>query len=59
MFDLPVLMSMLGVRWHLEHRAISGDEKMLCMLPRPDEEEDEGADESESSLVTASTFCCG
>ena len=54
MFDLPVLMSMLGVRWHLEQRAISGDEKMLCMLPRPDE--DEGMDERESSLLTSRTF---
>jgi hypothetical protein len=55
MFDLPVEMSMLGVRWHLEQRAISGDEKMLCMLPRP--EVDAGVDEMEPSLLMFITFC--
>jgi hypothetical protein len=55
MFDLPVVMSMLGVRWHLEQRAISGDEKMLCMLPRP--EVDAGVDEMEPSLLMFITFC--
>jgi hypothetical protein len=49
MFDFPVMMSMLGVRWHLEHRAISGEEKMLCLLPV---DEDGLVDEMESSLVT-------
>lgn len=57
MLDLPVVMSMLGVRWHLEHRAISGDEKMLCMLPRP--ELDGGVDEMEPSLLISVLFCCG
>jgi hypothetical protein len=55
MFDLPVVMSMLGVRWHLEQRAISGDEKMLCMLPRPEVEA--GVDEMEPSLLVLITFC--
>jgi hypothetical protein len=49
MFDLPVMISMLGVRWHLEHLAISGEEKMLYLLP-PDEEL--VLDVMESSLVT-------
>lgn len=57
MLDLPVEMSMLGVRWHLEHRAISGDEKMLCMLPRPDV--DEGVEEMEPSLLIFMMFCWG
>jgi hypothetical protein len=51
MFDLPVWMSMLGVRWHLEHRAVSGDEKMLCLLP-DDDENGLPEDVMESSLVT-------
>jgi hypothetical protein len=58
MFDLPVMMSMLGVRWHLEHLAISGEEKMLYLLP-PDDEEELFVDVMESSLVTWRTFCCG
>jgi hypothetical protein len=57
MLDLPVVMSMLGVRWHLEHLAISGDEKMLCMLPRP--EVDIGVDETEPSLLMSILFCWG
>jgi hypothetical protein len=56
MFDLPVMMSMLGVRWHLEHLAISGEEKMLCLLP-PDDDEELVVDVIESSLVTWRTFC--
>jgi hypothetical protein len=53
MFDLPVVMSMLGVRWHLEHLAISGEEKMLCLLPVDEEEElVVDVEESSSSLVT-------
>jgi len=42
---------MLGVRWHLEHLAVSGDEKMLCLLPDADENE-LPVDLIESSLVT-------
>jgi len=43
---------MLGVRWHLEHRAVSGDEKMLCRLPDDDEYDELPVDVIESSLVT-------
>ena len=46
---------MLGVRWHLEHLAVSGDEKMLCLLP--DEYEELLVDVTDSSLVTWRTFC--
>lgn len=37
MLDAPVIMLILGLRWHLEHLAISGAEKMLCLLPLPEE----------------------
>jgi len=40
---------MLGVRWHLEHLAASGDEKMLCLLP---DEYELVVDLTDSSLVT-------
>lgn len=43
---------MLGVRWHLEHRAVSGDEKILCLLPDDDEYDELPIDVIESSLVT-------
>ena len=43
---------MLGVRWHLEHLAVSGDEKMLCLLLADDEYDELLADAMESSLVT-------
>ena len=43
---------MLGVRWHLEHRAVSGDEKILCLLPVDDEYDELPVDVIESSLVT-------
>lgn len=52
MFDFPVWMSMLGVRWHLEHLAVSGDEKMLCMLPVDEEYDELVVDVIDSSLVT-------
>lgn len=52
MFDLPVMMSMLGVRWHLEHLAVSGEEKMLCLLPVADDDDELLLDVLESSLVT-------
>lgn len=45
-------MSMLGVRRHLEHLAVSGDEKMLSLLPVNDEYDELVADATESSLVT-------
>jgi hypothetical protein len=56
MFDLPVMMSMLGERWHLEHLALSGEEKMLCLLPVA-EEKGLDIDVVESSLVTWRRFC--
>ena len=63
--DLPVLTSVLGVRWHREHRASSGvenissDDRELEALDE-DEELDELDDEDkESSLVTCNRFCCG
>ena len=43
---------MLGVRWHLEHLAVSGDEKMLCLLPVDPEYDELEVDETDSSLVT-------
>lgn len=43
---------MLGVRWHLEHLAVSGDEKMLCLLPVDAEYDELEVDETDSSLVT-------
>lgn len=43
---------MLGVRWHLEHLAVSGDEKMLCLLPVDDVYDELEVDETDSSLVT-------
>ena len=57
MFDLPVWMSMLGVRWHLEHLAVSGDEKILCLLPVDEVYDELEVDETDSSLVTWRTFC--
>jgi hypothetical protein len=57
MFDLPVWMSMLGVRWHLEHLAVSGDEKILCLLPVDPKYDELEIDETDSSLVTWRTFC--
>lgn len=60
MLDLPVLTSVEGVRWHREHRAISGAENMssedLELLEELQLLEDE---ELESSLVTCNKFCCG
>lgn len=55
MLDFPVLMSVLGVRWHREHLAISGAEK----ASRDEELLAEEEEEVESSLVTWSKFCCG
>jgi len=60
MLDLPVLMSVLGVRWHREHLASSGvenissDDRELEALDELDELDDE---EMESSLVTCNRFC--
>jgi len=58
MLLLPVLMSRLGVLWHLEHLASSGGDAM----PK-NELELELSEEldslPESSLVTCSTFCTG
>lgn len=48
---------MLGVRWHLEHLAVSGDEKMLCLLPVDPEYDELEVEETDSSLVTWRTFC--
>jgi hypothetical protein len=65
MLDLPVLMSVLGVRWHREHLASSGVENIssdVRELEALDELEllDELDDEViESSLVTCNRFCCG
>lgn len=65
MLDLPVLTSVLGVRWHREHRASSGVENIsrdVRELEALDELEelDELDDElRESSLVTCNKFCCG
>lgn len=56
MLDLPVLTSVLGVRWHREHRASSGVENMSS----DDRELEElNEEEVESSLETCSKFCCG
>jgi hypothetical protein len=61
MLDLPVLRSTLEVLWHLEHRAISGDENMsrdvLELEPEPELEVeldllDDEDELIESSLVT-------
>lgn len=48
---------MLGVRWHLEHLAVSGDEKILCLLPVDEVYDELEVDETDSSLVTWRTFC--
>ena len=62
MLDLPVLTSVLGVRWHREHLASSGvenissDDRELEALEVLDELDDEV---TESSLGTCSKFCCG
>ena len=48
---------MLGVRWHLEHLAVSGDEKMLCLLPVDAEYDELEVDEPGSALVTWRAFC--
>ena len=59
MLDLPVLTSVLGVRWHREHLAssvvenISSDVRELEAL---DEEELLDDEETESSLVTCNRF---
>ena len=64
MLDLPVLMSVLGVRWHREHLASSGvenissDVRELEALEELDDELDDD-EEMESSLVTCNRFCCG
>jgi hypothetical protein len=63
MLDLPVLMSVLGVRWHREHLASSGVENISSddrELEALDDLEDELDDEvMESSLVTCNRFCWG
>ena len=62
MLDLPVLISVLGVRWHREHLASSGvenissDDRELEALEVLDELDDELI---ESLLVTCNRFCCG
>jgi hypothetical protein len=56
MLDLPVLMSVLGVRWHREHLASSGDENMSSD-DRDLEDLDEVEEVTESSLVTCNRFC--
>ena len=48
---------MLGVRWHLEHLAVSSDEKILCLLPVDDVYDEPEADETDLSLVTWRMFC--
>lgn len=58
MLDLPVRMSMLGVRWQREHLAVSGDDQD-SELDDEDELELEAELGVESSLVTCRTFCCG
>jgi len=57
---LPVRRSRLGVRWHREHRAVSGGEIMPDPVggePDADDDGDALDDECESSsLVTWRTF---
>jgi hypothetical protein len=65
MLDLPVLMSVLGVRWHREHLASSGvenissDDRELEALEELDELDELDMEVTESSLVTCNKFCCG
>lgn len=66
MLDLPVLTSVLGVRWHREHLASSGvenisrDVRELEALDELEELDDLLEDEeTESSLVTCNKFCEG
>ena len=54
MLFFPVLTSMLGVLWHLEHLAKSNDEAVLLLS-----DELESSECMFSSLVTWSTFCTG
>lgn len=64
--DLPVLTSVLGVRWHREHLASSGvenisrDVRELEALDELEELDDLLDDEeTEWSLVTCKRFCEG
>ena len=73
MLDLPVVRSMLGVRWHLEHRgltislaimtapAVVGDEQSLVglLLLEVREVSEVASKLSESSLLISRTFCTG
>lgn len=62
MLDLPVRTSVLGVHWHREHLASSGEENMSSddrELEELDEVEELNEEEVESSRETCSKFCCG
>jgi hypothetical protein len=59
MLDLPVLMSVLGVRWHREHLASSGVENISSDDLELEELDELDTEVTESSLVTCNRFCCG